>query len=108
MSESVGNDFLLGLPDLKHLCILPEDFPRYRGETYTIHSARQVTADLGGARITMDAGRNNATGMIHWKNGASQEIFWDNYVAEGEETKEKVKATKANTGEAELNLYFPR
>ena len=103
VSESVGNNFLLDLPDLKHLCILPEDFPRYRGETYTIHSARHVSVDLGGARITTDAGRNNTAGVIHWNNGASQEIFWDNYIAEGEETKEKVKATKANSGEAEMN-----
>ena len=41
VSESVGNDFLLGLPDLKHLQLLPEDFPRYRGEKYTVSNSRQ-------------------------------------------------------------------
>ena len=90
VSESVGNDFLLGLPDLKHLCFLPEEFPRYRGETYTVHNSRHITAEWGGTRITTDAGRNRDAGTIHWNNGASQEIFWDNHTVEGEKEREKV------------------
>ena len=76
VSESVGNDFLIGLPDLKHLQLLPEDFPRYRGEKYSISNSRLSSTDLVEARITTDAGSNVAAGTIHWSNGASQKIFW--------------------------------
>ena len=94
MSESVGNDFLIGLPDLKHLQLLPEDFPRYRGEKYTVSNSRQNPTDLVEACITMDAGSNVAAVTIHWSNCASQNIFWDK--REGENSVENVKATKTD------------
>ena len=77
MSESVGHNFLIGLPDLKHLQLLPEDFPRYRGEKYSISNTGLASADLKEARITTDAGSNIAAGTIQWGNGASQKIYWD-------------------------------
>ena len=85
VSESVGHDFLIGLPNLKHLQLLPEDFPRYRGEKYAISKSGLASADLKEARITTDAGKNIAAGTIHWSNGASQKIFWDR--GEGETEK---------------------
>ena len=88
VSESVGNNFLIGLHDLKHLQLLPEDFPRYRGEKYSISNSRLSSTDLTEARITTDAGSNVAAGTIHWSNGASQKIFWDR--GEGESSVEKV------------------
>ena len=100
VSESVGNNFLIGLPDLKHLQLLPEDFPRYRGEKYTVSNSRQNPTDLVEAHITTDAGSNVAAGTIHWSNGASQNIFWDK--GEGENSVENVRATKSNTGGPEL------
>ena len=77
VSESVGQNFLIGLPDLKHLQLLPEDFPRYRGGKYSISKSGLASADLKEARITTDSGNNIAAGTIHWGNGASQKIFWD-------------------------------
>ena len=77
VSESVGHDFLIGLPDLKHLQLLPKDFPRYRGDKYSISNAGLASPDLKEARITTDAGNNIAAGTIQWGNGASQKIFWD-------------------------------
>ena len=99
VSESVGNDFLIGLPDLKHLQLLPEDFPRYRGEKYSISNSKLSSTDLVEARITTDAGSNVAAGTIHWSNGASQKIFWDR--GEGESSVENVRATKSDTGGSE-------
>ena len=90
VSESVGHDFLIGLPDLKHLQLLPEDFPRYRGDKYSISKSGLASADLKEARITTDAGNNIAAGTIHWGNGASQKIFWDR----GEGEKVRVAATE--------------
>ena len=85
VSESVGHNFLIRLPDLKHLQLLPEDFPRYRGEKYAISKSGLASADLKEAHITTDAGKNIAAGTIHWSNGASQKIFWDR--GEGETEK---------------------
>ena len=95
VSESVGHDFLIGLPDLKHLQLLPEDFPRYRGEKYSISKSGLASADLKEARITTDAGKNIAAGTIHWSNGASQKIFWDR--GEGE----KVRVAKSEETESD-------
>ena len=99
VSESVGHDFLIGLPDLKHLQLLPEDFPRYRGEKYAISNSGLASADLKEARITTDAGRNAAAGTIHWSNGASQKIFWDR----GEGEAEKVRVPKSSSEETETD-----
>ena len=95
VSESVGHDFLIGLPDLKHLQLLPEDFPRYRGEKYSILKSGLASADLKEARITTDAGNNIAAVTIHWGNGASQKIFWDR--GEGE----KVRVAKSEEDESD-------
>ena len=99
VSESVGHDFLIGLPDLKHLQLLPEDFPRYRGGKYAITNSGLGSADLKEARNTTDAGRNVAAGTIHWSNSASQKIFWDR----GEGEAEKVRATKSSSEDTETD-----
>ena len=98
----MGNNFLLRLLDLKHLQLLPEDFPRYRGEKYTVSNSRQNPTESVEARITTDTGSNTAAGTIHWNNGASQKIFWDK-TKEGEKSVENIKATKADTGDSEVD-----
>ena len=46
-----------------------------------VHNSIYISAELDGAHVTTDAGRNSAAGTIHWNNGDSQEIFWDNHIA---------------------------